>query len=226
MTTWTHPSVLAIASQGDPVSQIVDRARSLVFDALDKGWQGPPFDPIDLARILGIAVVPQDGIRDARLIADSDGPRIEFNPNQPRSRTKYSIAHEIAHTLFPDYREQVRYRLAAEERVRDDWQLEMLCNVAASELLMPAGRFPLPSEAELTIDSVLALRKQYEVSLEAVLLRIVAISRTPCAAFAAPNVCTQPCRASFIDSTARLQPRLDVLRTSAVFTTRRRSLQS
>src|SRR5207245_1567973 len=34
--------------------------------------------------------------------------QIEFNPNKPKGRLRYSIAHELAHTLFPDRAEAVR----------------------------------------------------------------------------------------------------------------------
>jgi Zn-dependent peptidase ImmA (M78 family) len=52
----------------------------------------------------------------------------------------------------------------------DDWQLEMLCNMAASELLMPIGSLPTLEAEHLTIDSILELRKKYEASTEAILL--------------------------------------------------------
>jgi Zn-dependent peptidase ImmA (M78 family) len=67
----------------------------------------------------------------------------------------------------------------------DDWQLEMLCNMAASELLMPIGSLPLLEAEHLTIDSILELRKKYEVSTEAILLRAARITSEPCAVFTA-----------------------------------------
>jgi O-acetyl-ADP-ribose deacetylase (regulator of RNase III) len=111
--------------------------------------------------------------------------QIEFNPNRPSARVRFSIAHEIAHTLFPDCRDRVRNRAKREHMEEGDWQLEMLCNIAAAELLMPMGSFPDLKDKSLSIDTLMDLRRQYDVSTEAILLRIVRLTDTPCIAFCA-----------------------------------------
>jgi hypothetical protein len=182
---WTHSSVKPLAEIGDPVTAIVTRANQLVLDAVERGWRGPPFDTFELANILGFVIIPCEGVSDARLMPlPNKRYQIEYNPNQPRSRIRFSIAHEIAHTLFPDCRERVRDRSARREMARDDWQLEMLCNIGAAELLMPIGSFPEVGEADFSIDHLLKLREQFQVSTEAVLLRYLKLSRIPCAIFA------------------------------------------
>ena len=182
---WTNSSVLKLAGDDDPIDVITQKARTIVFDAIQNGWVGPPFDPFALAEHLKIAVVPREDIPEARTVPSGSQVKIEFNPNRPRGRVRYSICHEIAHTLFPDCNELVRNRLAHEEMQGDDWQLEMLCNMAASELLMPIGSLPTLEAAHLTIDSILELRKKYEASTEAVLLRAVRITSEPCVVFTA-----------------------------------------
>ena len=182
---WTNRSVLMLAGDDNPIDVITQKARTLIFDAIQDGWSGPPFDPFTLAAYLKIGVVPREDIADARTVASGSQLRIEFNPNRPRSRVRYSIFHEIAHTLFSDCKEFVRNRLAHEEMQGDDWQLEMLCNMAASELLMPIGSLPTLEAERLTIDSILELRKKYEASTEAILLRAVRITHEPCVVFTA-----------------------------------------
>lgn len=59
MTFWTNESVLAFAGQHDPEEAIVARAQEVALAAMSEGWSGPPFDPFDLARRMGIGVVPQ-----------------------------------------------------------------------------------------------------------------------------------------------------------------------
>jgi O-acetyl-ADP-ribose deacetylase (regulator of RNase III) len=61
-----------------------------------------------------------------------------------------------------------------------DWQLELLCNIAAAELLMPIGSFPDLKDKALSIDALMALRRQYDVSTEALLLRTIRLTDTPC----------------------------------------------
>jgi O-acetyl-ADP-ribose deacetylase (regulator of RNase III) len=183
---WTNSSVLMLAGDDNPIDAITQRARTVVFDAIQNGWLGPPFDPFALADHLKLAIVPREDIADARTIASgSSSLTIEFNPNRSRGRVRYSICHEIAHTLFPDCRKFVRNRLAHDEMHGDDWQLEMLCNIAASELLMPIGSLPRLEAEHLTIDSIMELRKKYDVSTEAILLRTAWITSESCTVFTA-----------------------------------------
>lgn len=186
-SAWTHPSVKALG-QGNMISVIQDRARSRVKEATAKGWSGPPFDPFELAELWGIPTVPRDDLRDARLIAEDGDLKIEYNPNRPIQRVRFSVAHELAHALFPDAASEPRHRLLSEERRGDEWQLELLCNVAAAELLMPADAFPDLAGAPLEIEHLLELRQRYEVSTEALILRVVDRSSEPATAVAAARL--------------------------------------
>ena len=183
---WTNRSVKRLGTK-DPVQEIVVRAQRLVSDALDAGWSGPPFDPVALASFLRIPVVPTDDVRDARTLPGGARSRlqIQFNPNRPPARVRFSIAHEIAHTLFPDCSEFVRNRVAYHELTPDGWQLESLCNLAAAEFLMPAGTLPDHIVNEAGIDELAAWRDKYDVSMEALLLRLTKLSTEPCATFCA-----------------------------------------
>jgi O-acetyl-ADP-ribose deacetylase (regulator of RNase III) len=176
--------VLGLPQPDDPVGYITKRVREVIFDAVEAGWSGPPFDPFTLAEHLNLSVVPRDDILDARTVPlESDRLQIEFNPNRPNARVRFSIAHEIAHTFFPDCKDRVRNRARREHMEMGEWQLEMLCNIAAAELLMPIGTFPDLREKRLSIDSLMDLRRQYDVSTEAILLRFVRLTDIPCMAF-------------------------------------------
>src|SRR6267378_7822144 len=119
---WTNPSVVAFAEDRDPVAAVTERARELAMDAMDHGWTGPPFDPLALAEILRIDVLAREGVRDARTVPNERGhPRIEYNPTRPRGRVRYSLAHEIAHAMFPDWADKVRNRSERHELTGDEW---------------------------------------------------------------------------------------------------------
>lgn len=156
--------------------------------AMEQGWTGPPFDPLKLADFLGIRVVPREDIADARTIPSKSGFTVEFNPNRPKGRIRYSICHELAHTLFPDCGERIRNRLTHTTMKGDDWQLEMLCNLAAAEFAMPIGSLPQITEDHLDIDHILKLRKEYAVSVEAMLLRLVKLTDQQCSFFCASRI--------------------------------------
>jgi O-acetyl-ADP-ribose deacetylase (regulator of RNase III) len=183
---WTNKSVLALAGDADPEIVVSAKAEQLALAALSDGWAGPPYDPFELARRLEIPVVARDDLYDARIVPGTGkGFTLEYNPSRPRGRVRFSVAHELAHTLFPDAADQIRYRSSHEERSGDDWQLEMLCNIAASEVLMPTGTFPQLMGESLDIDHLMDVRRQYDVSTEALLLRLTKLVEEPVTMFAA-----------------------------------------
>lgn len=183
---WTNTSVKAFAKNADPLAAIEDAARSLVLTAREKGWEGPPFNPLRIAEMLEVQIEANSSVADARLVATESGPKIEFNPQQPRERVRFSIAHEIAHLLFPDWSEQIRNR--GGNKTPDDWQLEMLCNVAASEFVLPIGSLPAASDIP-PIEDLMRQRREYDVSAEAFLIRLAKISSQPIGIFvSSPSV--------------------------------------
>jgi O-acetyl-ADP-ribose deacetylase (regulator of RNase III) len=197
-TYWTNDSVLAFAGDRDPLDAIEDAARNVVFHAVEDGWQGPPFDPFELARILGIETVPKDELRDARTVPVGGGDvAIEYNPSRPRPRVRFSLAHEIAHTLFPDVAKTARYRNNPEAGPPDGWQLELLCNVAAAEFLMPTETLPMLREGPLEIEELMQLRDSFGVSAEVLLRRATKLAAYPVAMFAASRIDPSSARSPF-----------------------------
>ncbi len=185
---WTNPSVMQFAGDSDPIELITEKAEDEVLRAMQAGWQGPPFDPFKLADFLEIPTNPREDVLDARIVpAGSRRVQIEFNPNRSRGRLRFSIAHEIAHTLFPDCIESVRNRGQATGTRNDDWQLELLCNIAAAEFLMPVGG-EIDPKIPITIDNLLRLQKEFDVSTEAISIRLAKVTTEPCTIFAAARI--------------------------------------
>lgn len=177
---WTNSSVRAFAKNNDPRLAIERAARKLVLKARENGWEGPPFNPLYIAEMLDVRIEANSSVADARLVATESGPKIEFNPQQPRERVRFSIAHEIAHLLFPDWSEQIRNR--GGDKTPDDWQLEMLCNLAASEFVLPIGSLSAASDVP-SIEDLMHRRREYDVSAEAFLIRLAKVSSQPIGIF-------------------------------------------
>lgn len=182
---WTNSSALALAGGADPVAAVQEAAQSLVLKAREAGWAGPPFNPLKIVEMLGAKTAANAVIADARLLVSPSGPVVEYNPQQPRERMRFSIAHEVAHMLFPDWRDEVRNRGGSTSA--DDWQLEMLCNIAASEFVMPIGSLPAGMESA-TIEDLMRERRRYDVSTEAFLIRFAKVTDTPVSVFFASPV--------------------------------------
>ncbi|WP_417837182.1 ImmA/IrrE family metallo-endopeptidase [Thalassospira tepidiphila] len=175
--------MLKFAGDGDPVDLIQKKARNLVLEALQNGWEGPPYNPIMLAEMLGANVRQVYDVKDARTINVGSKPEIQFNPTQTRERVRFSVAHEVAHLLFPDVLEVDRYR-GGIRNVSDEWQLEMLCNLAAAEFVIPVVSFGF-SDFVPSIEELMVERRKYDVSAEAFLIRLVQTSNLALGVFCA-----------------------------------------
>lgn len=182
---WKNESVINLLKEyretgiDDPVEMVKGLARDLVYDAQSKGWEGPPYNIFELASFEDITVQPNKFLSEARVVTSNNNQFIiEYNPFKPETRTRFSIAHEIAHTLFPDCSEKIRYRM--KEPTVHVWELEFLCNIAASELLLPLGDFSIDIEGRIfEPETILALSKKYKASIEAVIHRFVDITKRP-----------------------------------------------
>ena len=183
---WTNQSVVRFAGNEDPVALIERKARDLVLNARDAGWEGPPFNPLAMAKLLKISAEANADVIDACTISDEKGLRIQFNPTQPRERLRFSIAHEIAHTLFPDVGEQPRHR-GGNRDIHDDWQLEMLCNLAAAEFVMPMGSLPARDRLP-RIEELIRECRRFDVSVEAFLIRVTKSTDEPVMMFCASPI--------------------------------------
>jgi hypothetical protein len=188
---WTNSSIRALAGpnvEGDSaVELITQRARDLVFEYVQEGGSAEPIDPFDLARYLRLKVEPSEDVAEARTVHAGGGRFVvQYNPTRPEVRTRFSICHEIIHTMFPDCHERVRHRGATHSNIdQDEWQLESLCDVGAAELLMPIGSFKDLGGESLSLDPLLKVRDRLKVSTEAFLLRMVKLTDTPCFVFSA-----------------------------------------
>jgi Zn-dependent peptidase ImmA (M78 family) len=179
---WKNKSVKKLMQEygnDDPIEIIRDKTRDLVLSAFEKGWSGPPFDPFKLARILGINISPNESLTDARILIVNDKFQIEYNPYQKQTRINFSISHELGHILFSDWHETVRNR--EEDKVGELWELEFLCDIAASEILLPYAEFAQEANSlPLTMKSLTDISNKYQASLESVFLRFAQVSNKPC----------------------------------------------
>lgn len=181
--SWSNPSVRAFAADADPLQAAHLIASRLYDEAHRLGVAGPPVDVLRLAEGLGVALQPRDDLIDAQIRAvEGDALVIEYNPNRPRGRLRFSIAHEIAHAQFADVGHQPRHRTAAgsvADSDSDDWELELLCDVIAADLLLPGHAVDGIVSVDPDIDFLMDVRRRWDVSTEALLRRVVAATPRP-----------------------------------------------
>ncbi|HYM76078.1 MAG TPA: ImmA/IrrE family metallo-endopeptidase [Candidatus Dormibacteraeota bacterium] len=151
---YTDPDIISlIRATGqlvDPRSAVVHQARQLNREYRSFANEAPPFERLKiLASLRGLTITEMERQissrekRDAVLVPTSGGKRaqIVYNPDRPPGRVAFSIAHEIAHTFFPNSISGARFRTICNPDSREGNELERLCDLAASELLMPLEEF-------------------------------------------------------------------------------------
>ena len=84
----------------------------------------------------------------------------------------------------------------------DDWQLELLCNIAAAEFLMPVGT-EIDSSTPVTIDNVIRLQRQFDVSTEAISIRLVKVTNEPCTMVSAARTTEEDSGSYVVDYSIR-----------------------
>jgi hypothetical protein len=171
----------------DPEEIVRRKCREIVKSAKASGWSGPPFDPFILASLRGIKVkkVQHNIGAEARVFGKGAQVFIEYRPNMTlMERLRFSICHEIVHTVFPDCYETVRHlHFEGEQQTEAEREFERLCDAGAGELLMPQEEFVDDlQKTTLTLTDVCALKKRYHASAEATVNRCLGITELPRAA--------------------------------------------
>ena len=189
-----HESVRALLSQypgeTNPKKLIRRLAREKIAYAKAHGWNGPPFSPKIFASIFDIRCreVDFDIGGEGRILPHPSGrPVIEYRKGRLHERQRFTIFHEFAHTLFPDFCEYRRSLNHASPKKPSDpeKEFENLCDVAAAEMLLPHEDFhdDLTKLKKLSFDAVHHLRQRYEASIDATTHRLVELADTvPCTA--------------------------------------------
>ena len=184
---YTDPDVISlICSTGqltDPRLTVLQKARDAL--QLMDAFGSVPKDAIErlrlLASICGISellpLTPAQSAgeaRDAFIFRSLCGSLVvHYNTFRPRSRVIFSIAHEIAHTFIPNSTGGSQFRHSCDSASREANEVERLCDLAASELVMPQLAFR--SEADrlgYELYSIPALMACFGSSYEATAFRL------------------------------------------------------
>lgn len=170
--------LVAAAGVVDPVEAVRLRAVQAI-DAYTGVFGEPddmPLDLVTLASFLGIKFSGAAPLYspDAELAPDgAGGVELRLNPDRPETRRRFSIGHEITHTFFPDHSTHLWMRSESRRRVLSDPNdyLEMLCDVGASELVLPRRWFDKDARNVEAAEDILRLAARYKASREATVRR-------------------------------------------------------
>jgi Zn-dependent peptidase ImmA (M78 family) len=181
---YSDPDVISLiratGSLVDPRSAVISQARNLV--AKLSQFANAPAEAIERLRILasmkGITIEPMDidrqqvEKRDAIILSTQSSRVILYNPNRPAGRVAFSIAHEISHAFFPNSFVGARFRTICESSSKEANELERLCDIGASELLMPIHEFRREVAGNFSLSQVEKLCAIFGSSFEATVFRL------------------------------------------------------
>jgi hypothetical protein len=173
--------------KGSPLAAIEALASELVDVA---GLNGPPVDLELIASFRNIIqIVFHDMPSAGRLVPQPDGfLRIEVNSRHSTGKQRFTIAHEVVHTVLPTYQRQFHedrdtgtfwWYGATEDQDED----EAICDAGAAALLMDerwVRRF-LGHQEPTSIGSLLAAADEFEVSLHSMAWRLARMVSEPLA---------------------------------------------
>jgi len=175
-----------VRTTGAPDAKAAVRLKARELISLYVATFGEPVMPIDvdvLASLRGISRSEEPPVHspDAELVPDgTGGVTMRVNLDRPDTRQRFSVAHEISHTFFPDYTTKVWCRTDARyrDRTNPDELLEMLCDIGAAELLFPHPWFSTNAFSVASGRDLAGLAATYRASREATVRRYAEVSRS------------------------------------------------
>jgi Zn-dependent peptidase ImmA (M78 family) len=181
---YSDPDIISLSRQSggliDPRWKVVDMARALIEKA--RQFSALPNDPLlrikTIASLARIKVMPMPieqarrETRDAALYPTESGWTVLYNPNCTKPRIVFTIGHEIIHTFFPNSRTGGRFRSTTKPGSRESNELELLCHLGASELVMPLDEFQQQARGSFGLFSVERLASHFGTSFEATVYRL------------------------------------------------------
>jgi Zn-dependent peptidase ImmA (M78 family) len=181
---YSDPDVLALISATgelvDPRSAVLNQARQVnaEYRSHDPSFSDPLQRIKIMASLRGLKVAPMNierrkgEERDAILIPTQRGMQILFNPDRPKQRIAFSLAHEILHTFFRNSISGARFRSIHESESREANELERLCDLGAAELLMPIEDFQAETAGNYGLEIADQIANVFGSSFEATVYRM------------------------------------------------------
>ncbi len=148
-------------------------------------FSGPPFLPERLAPFQRVKRIVEENLGELSglLVPLKDGFEIKINATHSPERQNFSCAHEIAHTFFFEDEGRILIeRLTREggKKMAKNWE-ENLCDIAASEMLMPSQIFSgYASRYHYGIHGLIPLSRIFNISIKPVVLKLCDVNPNRC----------------------------------------------
>jgi len=165
---WTSAAARRLCSLAHDAPSVESAVQTLV-DELLLGVSCPPTD-LDaiMARLNVKTHEGRDGLfGSGALLREGDGLKIVYSSQLSYGRKRWTIAHELGHAIFEK---------TGRSPPRHGRELERLCDMIATELLLPRKYFGPLAEERTCLDGVLRLARVFQTSLSATAIRFAEMS--------------------------------------------------
>jgi hypothetical protein len=150
-------------------AQTVEQAVQIVATNILDGIPCPPTDLNAIKPRLRIKeFCPEDMSVSGELRPDGDGFKVIYASHLSPSRRRFTIAHEMGHAFF---------ETTGPNCPRFGEELERICDMLATEILMPKDIFLQRAGHELSIQKVFELARLFDTSLVATAIRCAELQR-------------------------------------------------
>lgn len=127
----------------------------------------PPTDLSAVANGLGVSICVEEINGSGELRRSGSKLEIVCNSQQSVPRQRFTVAHELGHVLIH------KIHPAANQRTKE---IERLCDLFATELIMPAAAFRQHMHAQFSFPDIYSLARLYKTSLLATAHRCAELS--------------------------------------------------
>lgn len=151
--------IRALAPQAPTLGEAVQQ----VIAELIQGITCPPIDLDEVGRRIGVREISYESFPGSgELHKEAGGYRIVCSVDQPHTRRRFTIAHELAHVIL---------ERTGRNAPRAGNSVERVCDMLAAECLMPTAAFDAHIPSVLTLDDVANLARAFGTSITATAIR-------------------------------------------------------
>lgn len=152
-----------------PDAPTLEAAVREVIGQLLTGVVCPPTNLADVASKVGVQEISYERFPGSgELHKERDGYRIVCSADQPRSRQRFTIAHELAHVIL---------ERTGRNAPRSGDSVERVCDMLAAECLMPTSVFETRLSPVPRLSNVVELARVFETSITATAIRCAQLRR-------------------------------------------------
>lgn len=166
---WRSAAAQRLLTLANNVTTVEEAVSHIVAD-LHGGAYSPPTDLRVISEKLNVLqwrpneALPLHG----RLLPEGNGFVVEYSATQTPERQRFTIAHELGHAVFAK---------TGPAFPKHGEELERICDLIATELLMPRLAFSAKVGGTWSTATVVALAREFGTSLAATALRCLEFNR-------------------------------------------------